>query len=108
VEQAARLEVSWWVVHRRLSLQEDNQPLVEALVDLYAALFRLPRDSVREAAFHRAEAMRYSDRWVNESKASGSPLLAQVESELLLSYTALQAALATVSTAGVPAGQAAR
>jgi hypothetical protein len=91
VEQAARLEVNWWVVHRQYFAQADNQPLVEALVDLYAATFGLPRDRVREAAFRRAEAMRYSDRWVNESKASDSPLLAQVESELFKSYTALRA-----------------
>src|ERR1700694_239605 len=27
VEQAARLEVNWWVVHRQLFLQEDKLPL---------------------------------------------------------------------------------
>lgn len=102
VEQAARLEVNWWVVHRQYFGQADNQPLVEALVDLYAATFQLPHERVREAAFRRAEAMRYSDRWVNESKASDSPLLAQVESELLKSYTALRAAVEAV-----PAGAAA-
>jgi hypothetical protein len=93
VEQAARLEVRWWVVHRQLFLKEDLQPLVEALVDLYAATFRLPRERVRDAALHRAEAMRYSDRWVNDSKASGDPLLAQVEQELIKSYTALRVAV---------------
>jgi hypothetical protein len=93
VDQAARLEVNWWVVHRQNFLKEDSQPLVEALVGLYAATFRLPRERVYEAAFRRAEAMRYSDRWVNGSKASGDPLLAQVEAELLKSYTALRAAV---------------
>jgi len=102
VEHAARLEVNWWVVHRQNFGQADSQPLVEALIDLYAATFRLPRDQVREAAYYRAEAMRYSDRWVNESKASDSPLLGQVESELLKSYTALRAAVGAVP-AGVPA-----
>jgi hypothetical protein len=103
VEQAARLEVNWWVVHRQLYLKEDLQPLVDALVDLYAATFRLPRESVQAAAFHRAEAMRYSDRWVNGSKASGDPLLAQVEAELNKSYTALRAAAeAGPAAVGVP------
>jgi hypothetical protein len=102
VEQAARLEVNWWVVHRKYFAQADNQPLVEALVDLYAATFQLPRERVREAAFRRAEAMRYSDRWVNESKASDSPLLAQVEAELFKSYTALRA-VAEAAPVGVPA-----
>ncbi len=93
VEQAARLEVRWWVVHRQLFLQADLQPLVEALVDLYAATFRLPRERVRDAALHRAEAMRYSDRWVNDGKTSGDALLAQVEQELVMSYTALRVAV---------------
>ena len=92
VAQAARLEVNWWVVHRQDFGKAGSQPLVEALIDLYAATFRLPRERVREAAYRRAEAMRYSDQWVNEGKASDSPLLAQVESELLMSYTALRAA----------------
>ena len=102
VEQAARLEVNWWVVHRQYFGQADSQPLVEALVDLYAATFRLPREQVREAAYYRAEAMRYSDQWVKESKASGHPLLAQVEAELLKSYTALRAAVEP-ALAGMPA-----
>lgn len=109
VEQAARLEVRWWVVHRELFLKEDKQPLVEALIDLYALTFRLPRERVYDAAFHRAEAMRYSDRWVNESKASGHPLLAQVEAELVKSYTMLRAAVeGGPAPAGVPAASASR
>ena len=101
VEQAARLEVNWWVVHRQNFLKEDSQPLVEALIDLYVATFRLPRERVYDAAFRRAEAMRYSDRWVNGSKASGDPLLGQVEAELIKSYTALRAAL-EAAPMGVP------
>ena len=107
VDQAARLEVNWWVVHRRLFGQADNQPLVDALVDLYAATFRVPPERVHEAAYRRAEAMRYSDRWVNESRASDSPLLAQVEAELLGSYTALRAVVEAApvgATAAPPAG----
>ena len=102
VDQAAHLEVNWWVVHRQLFLKEDKQPLVDALLDLYVATFRLPREQLREAAYHRAEAMRYSDQWVDESKASGNPLLAQVEAELFKSYTALHDAVAA-APAGVPA-----
>ena len=91
VAEAARLEVNWWVVHRRLFGQADNQPLVEALMDLYAATFAVPREQVREAAYRRAEAMRYSDRWVNDGHLAGSPLLAQVQAELVKSYAALGA-----------------
>ena len=106
VEQAARLEVNWWVVHRQHFGQADSQPLVEALIDLYAATFRLPRERVRDAAHWRAEAMRYSDQWVNESKASSSPLLAQVEAELLKSYTALRAAVEPVPASVLAASRA--
>ncbi len=102
VDQAARLEVNWWVVHRQNFAKADSQPLVEALVDLYAATFRLSREQVHEAAYWRAEAMRYSDQWVNESKASDSPLLRQVEAELVKSYTALRAAV-TAAPTRVPA-----
>ena len=101
VDQAARLEVNWWVVHRHYFGQADSQPLVEALLDLYVATFRQPRERLRQAAFRRAEAMRYSDRWVNESKASDSPLLAQVEAELFKSYSALRAAV-EAAPAGAP------
>jgi hypothetical protein len=94
VAQAARLEVNWWVVHRQNFGQADSRPLVEALIELYSATFHQPRERVYDAAFHRAEAMRYSDQWVAESKASGSPRLAQVEAELLKSYTALRTAVA--------------
>ena len=102
VDQAARLEVNWWVVHRRLFGQADNQPLVEALVDLYAATFGVPPAQVQAAAYHRAEAMRYSDRWVNEGRAAGSPLLGQVEAELHKSYAALLAVVSRRQSSSVP------
>jgi len=104
VEQAARLEVNWWVVHRQNFLKDDSRPLVEALIELYVATFRLTREQVYEAAFRRAEAMRYSDRWVNGSKASGDPLLAQVEAELLKSYTALRTAVENTPVGAPVAG----
>jgi hypothetical protein len=89
-EQVARLDVNWWVVHRQLFGQTENQALVEALTNLYAAVYGVETEQVRVAAYHRAEAMVYSDRWVNEGKADGSPLLTQVEDELIKSYTALR------------------
>lgn len=94
VDEVARLEVNWWVVHRKLFGESNSQELVDALVDLYAATFRVPRDQVRDAAFHRAQAMVHSDRWVNEGRLNNSPLLIQEEEELRKSYTALRAAVA--------------
>ena len=103
VAQAARLEVNWWVVHRRLFGQAENQPLVDALVDLYAATFGVSPADVHEAAYRRAEAMRYSDQWVNDGRAAGSPLLGQVETELVKSYTALLAVISRRERAAQPA-----
>jgi hypothetical protein len=40
--------------------------------------------------------MLHSDRWVNDGRAPGSPLLAQVRAELERSYTALRAAVEPV------------
>jgi hypothetical protein len=99
VQEAARLEVNWWVVHRRLFGRTDNQELVEALTDLYVAAYRVPAESVRRAAHHRAQAMIHSDRWVNEGRPMGSDLLVKEEAELLASYTELRAAVGPPATA---------
>ncbi len=95
VAEVARLEVNWWVVHRRLFGKSDNQELIDAVADLYAATFRVPKDKVRDAAQHRALAMVHSDRWVNEGRVADSPLLAQEEEELFQSYKALRDAVAS-------------
>jgi hypothetical protein len=99
VAETARLEVNWWVVHRQLFGQPDNQPLVEALAALYAATYGVPRERVLAAAEHRARAMLYSDRWVNAGRLPGSPLLGQVRAELERSYAALRAAVEPVPAA---------
>jgi hypothetical protein len=93
VAAVARLEVNWWVVHRQLFGQAENQPLVQALTDLYVAIYGLAPAQARPAAAARAEAMLYSDEWVKTSKASGHPLLKQVEEALHRSYAALRAAV---------------
>ena len=90
VEQAARTEVNWWIVHRRLFGNPENQELVDALAAQYAAAYGIPLAQVREAAYHRAQGMLYSDRWVNEGQPANSPLLAQEEDELVKAYTALR------------------
>jgi hypothetical protein len=93
VDEAARREVNWWVVHRQLFGQAENEPLVEALVALYAVVYGLEPARAREAARLRAEAMLYSDRWVKDGLTAGSPLLARVEEALRRSYAALRLAL---------------
>jgi len=93
VDEAARLEVNWWVVHRRLFGQTENQALVDALTNLYATAYQVEPARVHRAAYHRALAMAYSDRWVNEGREEASPLLSQVRQELVRSYTALREAV---------------
>lgn len=94
VAEVARLEVNWWVVHRQLFGKSENQELIDALANLYAATFGVSPARVRDAALHRALAMVYSDRWVNDGRDSRSPLLAQEEEELFKSYRALRDAVA--------------
>jgi hypothetical protein len=93
VERAARLEVDWWDAHRRLFGQAENEALVQALVEAYAAFYGVPAERLRPAALGRARAMLLSDQWVNGGKLPNSPMLAQVEEELCHGYTALKAAL---------------
>lgn len=93
VDKVARVEVHWWGVHRKLFGNPSNDELVDALADLYALAYDVPRERVQEAAYHRAQGMLYSDYWVNQGKAPHSPLLAQEEEELCKSYMALRAAV---------------
>ncbi|CAG0960492.1 hypothetical protein ANRL3_00845 [Anaerolineae bacterium] len=94
VAEVARLEVNWWVVHRQLFGKSENQELIDALANLYAATFGVSPDRVRDAAYHRAQAMVYSDQWVNDGRDTHSLLLAQEEEELFRSYRALRDAVA--------------
>jgi hypothetical protein len=93
VERAAHLEVQWWVVHRELFAQEGNERLIAALQDLYAEVFQTDRERVRGAAERRAQAMLYSDQWVQQGAKAGSMLIGQVEAALIASYTVLKEAL---------------
>jgi hypothetical protein len=95
--EAARQEVNWWVVHRRLFANPENEALIQALQNAYAAEYSVPPERVRTAAVHRAQAALYSDQWVREGRLnSDSPLLAQDEEELIKSYTALKEVVAGI------------
>ncbi len=92
-DQAAQFEVNWWVVHRQLFGQAENEALMAAVVKVYVAEYNVDPEAVRQAACHRAQAMAYSDRWVQEGLAENSPLLTQEEDELVQSYTLLRRAV---------------
>ena len=88
--EAALAEVSWWVVHRKFFGHSDNPEVAEAVACAYAAAYRIDPALVREAAYHRAQAMVYSDAWVLSARDPNDPRLQQEEEELIKSYTALR------------------
>lgn len=93
VNRIAKLEVNWWVVHRALFNDENKQPLVEALYDLYVNGYGAEPQGARRAAVARTRAMVYSDDWIKQGKPDNSPLVEQEENALLDCYVALQTAL---------------
>ncbi|MGD0610466.1 MAG: hypothetical protein ABSB41_03055 [Anaerolineales bacterium] len=93
VVRAAKLEVNWWIVHRKLFGNPENQELVEALKSLYAEAYGVEPAKVQEAARQRAAGMLYSDLWVNAGKPAGSQLLVQEEEALAQSYASLKEAI---------------
>jgi len=93
VDRAAKLEVNWWGIHRRLFGNQENQELVEALACLYEEIYGASASKFREAAHHRAAGMLYSDLWVNQGKPDGSPLLVKEEEALYKGYQALKEAI---------------
>jgi hypothetical protein len=88
--EAARAEVNWWVVHRKFFGHSDDPAVVESVAQAYAAAYRIDPGKVQAAAFHRAQAMVYSDAWVVSERDPNNPLLQQAADELLKSYAALR------------------
>lgn len=89
--RAAELEVEWWRIHR-VRQRDDaagRADLEQAVVDLYAHVYSTPRDSVREAARCRVEAMDLSDAWVAGGCDLADPHLAAERRALVASYAAL-------------------
>ena len=91
--QAAKLDVNWWVIHRRLFGNAENQELVDALKCLYEEVYGAELEKFKEAAYYRAQGMLYSDLWVNQGKPANSPLLAREEEALYQGYKALKEAI---------------
>jgi len=95
-DEAARLEVAWWQVHRDLQRVDPtvgDERLVIALTALYAHVYSVDPERVAPAARHRSAAMAISDEWVAGGCRDDDPRLAEVEARLVLSYGALRDAL---------------
>jgi hypothetical protein len=93
IERIAKLEVNWWIVHRRSFGNPENQELADALADLYVEAYGGGSQLLRSAALERARGMSYSDLWVNEGKLKESPLLVKEEEALYKSYVLLKEAI---------------
>jgi hypothetical protein len=93
VNRAAKLELKWWIAHRKLFGNAQNDELVQALAELYAEAYGVDVTKVQPAASLRAQGMLCSDLWVNAGKPVDSPLLAQEEDALYRSYVALKDAI---------------
>ncbi len=93
VDRAAKYEVHWWGVHRKLFGKRQNEELVEALLNLYAVAYGGELANLRPAAYYRAMGMLYSDLWVNAGRPSESLMLAKEEEALYKSYVELKQVL---------------
>jgi len=98
VEAVARHELRWWVVRRELGLAA-GEAAGEAITDLYAALYDVPREQVAEAGRLRGLAAEVRDRGAHADpegpKAQGSAYWPEVAGLLRDSYRSLRAALRT-------------
>jgi hypothetical protein len=97
-DEAARLEVDWWRIHREHQHATSREPpaaLVGALVALYAHVYAVPPDGLRTAAVQRALAMDTSDAWVAGGCDLDSQMIPAERAALVRSYAALLAAVHT-------------
>jgi hypothetical protein len=91
VNEAARAELEWWVIHRERS-QHDPRSLVRALAELQGALYDIPANRFVEHAERRAEAMTLRD----DRAAAGGVSEAdwdEIDELLQASYEALHRAV---------------
>lgn len=99
VEAVARHELRWWVVRREIGLAA-GQAAGDAITDLYAALYDLPRERVAEAGRLRGQAAEVRDRGAADDPegptAAGWAYWPEVARLLRDSYRSLKAALDTV------------
>lgn len=96
VEAVARHELRWWVVRREIGLAA-GKAAGDAITDLYAALYDVPRDQVADAGRLRGLAAEVRDRGATDDPegpmAAGSAYWPEVARLLRDSYRSLKSAL---------------
>jgi hypothetical protein len=97
VAEVARHELRWWVVRRELGLAAGEEAGA-TIARLYAAMYRLPLDSVSEAGRLRGLAAEVRDRGATADpegpRARGDAYWPEVARLLRDSYRSLKAAIA--------------
>lgn len=61
-KRAGQLEVTWWRIHDKLEHKTNKTSLINAFVQLYAEVFGVPLDAVREMSELRVRATVEHDR----------------------------------------------
>ncbi len=88
----AERELQWWIVHRHPT-EAGEAGLTEAIAALYAAVYRLPVERMREAARLRAEAAIRCDTGRDAEGVRGASYWPTVGDLLQRSYRALSVAV---------------
>jgi hypothetical protein len=100
VDAVARQELRWWVVRREIGLAA-GQAAGDAITNLYAALYDLPRESVAEAGRLRGLAAEVRDRGASDDpegpRAAGLAYWPEVARLLHDSYRSLKEAVGSAS-----------
>jgi hypothetical protein len=102
----AQLEIAYWIVHRELAIarkkdprhEGDLEPMVQALVDLHAALFGATPEAMRQSAELRAMAAQAVDRITGGYSLDVEEDWRQVEDYLRQAYRSI--ASQTIRTYG--------
>jgi len=95
--RAAECEVRYWIEHRRLVDETDKGPFEEAMADLHAELFQLPRERMRESAEWRVRASNTVDLITGGKSTEPEADWAKLEGELRECYRSIQRELDSAS-----------
>ena len=91
-DEVAARELQWWIVHRHPS-ETGEEGLTDAIAALYAAVYRLPSSTLREAARLRAQAAMLCDDGREREGVRGATYWQEVGDLLQRSYHALKIAV---------------
>jgi hypothetical protein len=92
----AKLEVNYYIAHRNAAGSDDKTELLNALIDLHMALFRVPEVVARGSAQWRVRALNTVDLITSGQSANVREDWKKVESDLQRCYKGIHALLTSV------------